>query len=132
MGTVKTYVSIQGDKSSRDGLALVDTGATITVVDVKVAEEVGCKHTGRRRSLVTASGHKLEGELVIFKKFKVEGEVLDYERALAVKIPIEVKNALESGEVANWIIIGLITLESAGYIPDTTTGKLRKTETLLL
>lgn len=69
---VKARISVEGDKSSRDCLALVDMGSTMTVVDVKVADEVGRKRTGRRRSFITASGHKLKDEVVIFNRFKVE------------------------------------------------------------
>jgi hypothetical protein len=52
----------------------------MTVIDRSLAEEVGVTYTGRRRSLVSATGHKLEGELAIVRELVVEDEVLDTRR----------------------------------------------------
>jgi predicted aspartyl protease len=109
----------------------VDTGAAMTVVDREVADAVGVMHTGRRRMLISATGHRLEGEVAIVKELNVEGEALDYEKVLAVKLDEEAKKALRKLDVDDSIIIGITTIELAVFIPDITIGKLRKIETFL-
>jgi predicted aspartyl protease len=104
----------------------------MTVVDREVAEEVGVLRTGRRRALISAGGHKLEGEGVAFRELSVEGEVLDYEKALEVELSGEVKEVLRGLGVDEHVIVGLATVELAGFIPDTAAGKLRKVEAFLL
>jgi predicted aspartyl protease len=104
----------------------------MTVVDREVAEEVGVLRTGRRRALISASGHKLEGEVVVFRELSVEGEVLDYEKALEVELSGEVKEVLRGLGVDEHVIVGLATVELSGFIPDTAAGKLRKVEAFLL
>jgi len=59
---------------------LVGTGVAMTVIDRSLAENVGVMCTGRRRSLVSATGHKLEGEVAIVRELVVEDEVLDTRR----------------------------------------------------
>lgn len=43
----------------------------------------------------------------------------------------EVKEALRKLDISDPIILGLTTVELAGFLPDTLTGRLRKVETLL-
>jgi predicted aspartyl protease len=131
LGVVRAKVAVKGLKGSREGTALVDTGAAMTVVDREVADAVGVMYTGRRRMLISATGHRLEGEVAIVKELNVEGEVLDYEKVLAVKLGEEVKKTLRKLDVDDSIIVGITTIELAGFIPDTTTGRLRKIETFL-
>lgn len=131
MGIVKAKVVVKGSKSSIECIALVNTGAAMTVIDREVADAIGVMYTGRRRSLVSATGHKLEGEIVIIKELNIEGEVLDYEKALAVEFNDEVKKVLKKLDVDESIIIGVTTVELAGFIPDTTTGKLKRVEAFL-
>jgi predicted aspartyl protease len=122
---------LRGSKGSREGAALVDTGAAMTVVDRDVADAVGVMYTGKRRTLMSATGHRLEGEVAIVRELSIEEEVLDYEKVLAVRLSEEVKKALRKLDVDDSIIIGITTIELAGFIPDTNTGKLRKIETFL-
>lgn len=131
MGTVRARVVVTGSKGSREGTALVDTGAVMTVVDRDVADAVGVVYTGRRRALISATGHRLEGEVAVVRELIVEGEVLDYEKVLAVRLNEEVKKALRSLDVDDSIIVGVTTIELAGFIPDTATGRLRKIEAFL-
>jgi hypothetical protein len=79
--------------------------------------------------LMSATGHRLEGEVAIVRELNIEGEVLDYEKVLAVKLGEEVKKTLRKLDVDDSIIVGITTIELAGFIPDTTTGRLRKIET---
>ena len=131
MGTVRARVVLRGSKGSREGTALVDTGAAMTVVDKDIADAVGVVYTGRRRTLISATGHRLEGEVAVVRELIVEGEVLDYEKVLAVRLNEEVKKALRNLDVDDSIIIGITTIELAGLVPDTATGRLRKIEAFL-
>jgi len=131
LGTVRARVVVTGSKGSREGTALVDTGAVMTVVDRDVADAVGVVCTGRRRALISATGHRLEGEVAVVRELIVEGEVLDYEKVLAVRLDEEVKKVLRSLDVDDSIIVGVTTIELAGFIPDTATGRLRKIEAFL-
>jgi uncharacterized membrane protein len=107
----------------------VDAGAAMTAVDGEVADAVGVTYTGRRRMLISTAGHRLEGEVAIVRELNIEEEVLDYEKVLAVKLTEEVKKALRKLDVDDSIIVGITTIELAGFIPDTSAGKLRKIET---
>jgi predicted aspartyl protease len=131
MGTVRARVVLRGSKGSREGTALVDTGAAMTVVDKDIADAVGVVYTGRGRTLISATGHRLEGEVAVVRELIVEGEVLDYEKVLAVRLNEEVKKALRNLDVDDSIIIGITTIELAGLIPDTATSRLRKIEAFL-
>lgn len=131
MGVVKAKVVLKGSKGSKECVALADTGAAMTVLDRKSAETIGVIYTGRKRSLTSATGHKLEGEVAILKELIVEDEVLDYEKLLAVSLGEEVKEILRKLDVDDSMILGLTTVELAGFIPDTSTGKLKKVGTFL-
>jgi predicted aspartyl protease len=61
LGIVRAKVLLRGSKGSREGTALVDAGAAMTVVDGEVADAVGVMYTGRRRMLMSATGHRLGG-----------------------------------------------------------------------
>jgi predicted aspartyl protease len=76
MDIFRTRVSFKGMRGSKDCIALVDTGAAMSVIDRSLAGNVGVTYTGRR-SLVSATGHKLEGEVAIVRELVVEDEVLD-------------------------------------------------------
>jgi predicted aspartyl protease len=131
MGIVRTRVSLKGMRGSKDCIALVGTGAAMTVIDRSLAENVGVTYTGRRRSLVSATGHKLEGELAIVRELIVEDEVLDYEKVMVVELSGGLRKVLREMGVDDSVIIGLTTVELAGLMPDTATGRLKKAETFL-
>jgi hypothetical protein len=131
MGIVRTRVSLKGMRGSKDCIALVGTEAAMTVIDRSLAENVGVTYTGRRRSLVSATGHKLEGEVAIVRELVVEDEVLDYEKVMVVELSGDVRKVLREIGVDDSVIIGLTTVELAGLMPDTATGRLKKVETFL-
>jgi len=113
-------------------MAVVDTGASVTVVDKDVADMVGVTYVKRTLILTAASGHKMEGELAVINKLIVEGEELPYAHLLILKIPDEVKETLRLRQLNDWAIIGLTTLELLNLMPDTTTGELKKAESFML
>jgi predicted aspartyl protease len=131
MSIVRTRVSLKGMRGTKDCIALVGTGAAMTVIDRSLAENVGVTYTGRRRSLVSATGHKLEGEVAIVRELVVEDEVLDYEKVMVVELSGDVRKVLREMGVDDSVIIGLTTVELAGLMPDTATGRLKKVETFL-
>ena len=128
---VKGHVLLRGDVGSEECEALVDTGASMTVIDRGMAEKLGATYMRRKRSLVSATGHKLQGEVGIIRELMVEGETLDYEKVLVVEFGDEVKTALRKLDVCDSLILGVTTVELANFIPDTSTGKLRKVEAFL-
>jgi predicted aspartyl protease len=95
--------------------ALVDTGATFTIVPWWVHERLGFKVVGRR-SARTAKGYAEFDES--FALVEVEGR-----RAV---VPILISRELKD------VLMGVITLEALGLEVDPTTGKLKETEILLL
>lgn len=128
---VKAKTMLRGFKGSKECVVLVDTGAIMTVVDKGLAEAVGVEYTGRRRSLTSATGHRLEGEIAVVRELTVEDETLDYEKVLVVGLDGKVKEALKRLNVNDSAILGVTTLELANFMPDTATGKLRKIEAFL-
>lgn len=82
------------------------------------------------QSLTSATGHKLEGEIAVVRELTMEDKILDYEKVLVTKLSGEVKEALRKLNVSESIILGITTIELAGLIPDTNTGRLRKIESL--
>jgi len=129
---VKARLRVEGSRGYSEGIALVDTGASVTIIDRDVADKVDVTYVKRTLTLTTASGHKMDGELAVINKLIIEGEELPYAHLLILKIPREVKEMLKSKELGDWGIIGLTTLELLNLTPDTTTGKLKKTESFML
>ena len=95
--------------------ALVDTGATLTVVPRRIAEELQLPVIGRRR-VVTAKGAAELDECV--------GVVEVMGRKAYVHM-------LVSDDV-DIVLIGATTLETLGLEVDITTGKLKEATTYLL
>jgi len=95
--------------------ALVDTGATLTVVPRRIAEELQLPVIGRRR-VATAKGTTELDECV--------GVVEVMGRKAYVHM-------LVSNDV-DIVLIGATTLETLGLEVDTTTGKLKEATTYLL
>ena len=48
-------------------------------------------HTGRTRSLVSATGHTLVSEVAIVRELVVEDEVLEYEKVIVVELSGDVR-----------------------------------------
>ena len=63
--------------------------------------------------------------------FEVEGEVLKYEIVAVAEIPENVKRVLSQSGLDENVVVGLLTIERANMVPDTTTGTLRRVESFL-
>jgi predicted aspartyl protease len=109
---VRAKVMLRGFKGCKELTTLVDTGASMTVIDSSLADEVGVEFTGKERALVTASRHKLVGRVAIVKELIIEGESLDYERVLVLSFSEDLKKLLKELDVDQTIILGVTTLES--------------------
>jgi len=125
---VKAKFRLEGLKKHIEDTALVDAGASVTIIDKHVADMIGVTCTRRLLALTTASGHKMKGELAIVRRLVIDGEELPYGHLLILEIPEEVKEMLKSKQLCDWGIIGLTTLELLNLMPDTATGKLKKSE----
>jgi|BEDMetMinimDraft_1075159.scaffolds.fasta_scaffold01499_5 Predicted aspartyl protease len=95
--------------------ALVDTGATFTVIPLWVHEKLNLKIIGKRK-VETAKGETELDES--FALVEMEGK----HAATPVLISRELKD----------VLIGVLTLEALGLTIDPTTGKLKETRILLL
>jgi predicted aspartyl protease len=63
---VKAKVVLRGSRASRELVALVDTGASMTVIDHSLADELGVEFTGKEIMQITASVRSLlEGSLLL-------------------------------------------------------------------
>jgi len=94
--------------------ALVDTGATLTVVPRRLAEELGLRATGKA-TVATASGVVELEKTRIWVELEGKGEVVP---------------ALVS-DVSYLVLIGATTLEVLGLQVDPISGKLKKRTILL-
>ena len=119
---------MRGPKGLEECVALVDAGAMMTVVDEGLTESIGATYT-ERRSLTSATGHKLEGEVGVAREMTVEDEASGYEKVLVVKLGGEVLRKLNVSEP---IILGITTIELAGFTPDASTGRLRRVEAFII
>jgi len=129
---VKAKVVIRGSKGSAELTALVDAGSSMTVVDRGLAEAIGVEYTDRERVIVTASGQEIVSKVAIVKELIVEDEPLKFERVLVMDFSENVKEGLKNLGVSDSMVLGMTTLEPAGFMPDTTTDKLRRVKLLLI
>ena len=94
--------------------ALVDTGATFTVVPRALAQELGLPLTGQRR-VRTATGEVVLDRARAFVQINGQGEIN----------PVLISDSVDR------VLIGVITLETLSLTVDPTTGELSQAETLL-
>lgn len=94
--------------------ALVDTGATLTVLPRRLAEELGLRPTGKT-AVATAGGIVELEKTRIWVELEGRGEVVP---------------ALVS-DVVDKVLIGVTTLEVLGLQVDPTSGKLKEWTLLL-
>lgn len=95
--------------------ALVDTGATLTIIPRKIADKLNLKPYGERK-VKTACKEQILKET--FAKITINDKV--------TVSPILISNKIDQ------ILIGVITLEALGLKVDPTTSELKETEILLL
>jgi predicted aspartyl protease len=132
MVLVKARVRLLGTKATYSAnTVLADSGARMSLVDRLLAERVGVQYTGREINFVSVSGHAVKASEAIVSELEVEGEVLRYEAVAVAEMPNVVKETLKKNGLDENIIVGVLTLERANMVPDTTTGKLEKVESFI-
>jgi len=132
MVLVKARVRLLGTKATYSAnTVLADNGARMSLVDRLLAERVGVQYTGREINFVSVSGHAVKASEAIVSELEVEGEVLRYEAVAVAEMPNVVKETLKKNGLDENIIVGVLTLERANMVPDTTTGKLEKVESFI-
>lgn len=132
MVLVKAKVRLLSEKGTYSSTVLADTGARMSLVDRLLAERIGVEYTGRDINFVSISGHTVKASEAVVSELEVEGELLKYEAIAVADIPKNVKEKLRDAGLDENIIIGVLTLERANMIPDTTTGTLKKVESFIL
>ncbi len=110
MGHVFVKARFVGDRGDKIADALIDTGATYTVIPRRLAEEIGAPRTGIYAEVKTANG---------VVKLELTHVVLEMEGTRALEAVL-VSDSLEIP------LIGVRTLEGLGFRVDPTTGKLEK------
>jgi len=132
MGLAKARFKIVGEKASLRDVAVVDTGSLMSIVDEEIASTLGLKPTGRTLRLTTLSGEEVLCEEMLSMSFEIEDERLAYERVAVCKLSEKVKERLKAMRVSPHVIIGVMTLEAAGFVVNPLTGKIEKVGWLAL
>ena len=131
MALVIARAHLQGYKRSYSSTALVDTSVRMTLIDRLLAEEMGVGCTGRILSFISISGQPVKASEAVVSMLEIEGEILRYEIVAVADISESVKKVLAQNGFDENIIIGLLTIERANMMPDTTSGVLRKVESFI-
>ena len=129
---VKADVSFVGPKGSVSGTALVDAGASITLLDEEVADKIGARLVGRRTRLVVTDGHEVSGELAIVDRLVIDGEELPGAHVVVLRLPSKIKERLKAHGLSDWCIVGLSALEILGLAANVAEGRVEKVGSLLL
>ena len=132
MAIVKAKVKLRGTKREYRAEAFADSGARMSLLDKSLAENIGVEYTERTIDFVSISGHVIKGQEAVTPELRIEDEVLKYEVVAIAEIPKTVKETIVKSGLDENLVIGLLTLERANLVPDTTTGILRKVESFIL
>jgi Predicted aspartyl protease len=111
---VRARVGDESGSRSAEVEALVDTGATLTVVPRRLAEELGLKVTGRMQ-VETAAGR------IVLERTRIRLELEGREELLPALI----------SDVIDKVLIGVTALEVLGLQVDPLTGRLKEWTALL-
>src|SRR5437667_12273715 len=113
---VRATIANPGDSSRAEEVdAMVDTGASFTVVPRSIANDLGLPITGRRRVRTAAGQISIDrGRALV----QIDGE--------SEINPVYISDTLEK------VLIGVIGLESLSLTVDATTGRLKEAESHLL
>ena len=133
MVLVRARIKLVGKRAVYSANAvLVDTGVRMSVVDTSIAERIGVEYTGRRLRFLAISGHTIEASEAIVQELEIDGEALKYEAIAVAEIPPVVKDMLKRNGLDENVVIGVLTLERANMVPNTTTERLERVESFIL
>ncbi len=125
LGLIISDVVGIGFSKQRKFRALFDTGALMTMIDKKIAEELKVDYTGRTIRVTVLDGHEIVAREAIIRKLIIMGEELNYERVLIFEFPHRLVEKLRAMNCDN-IVIGVLSIEAAGFILDPQKKELRK------
>jgi clan AA aspartic protease len=111
---VRARVGDESGSKSAEVEALVDTGATLTVIPRRLAEELGLRVTGRTE-VETAAGR------IMLERTRVRLELEGREELVPALI----------SDVIDKVLIGVTALEVLGLQVDPLTGRLKEWTALL-
>jgi clan AA aspartic protease len=111
---VRARVGDESGSKSAEVEALVDTGATLTVIPRRLAEELGLRVTGRTQ-VETAAGR------IMLERTRVRLELEGREELVPALI----------SDVIDKVLIGVTALEVLGLQVDPLTGRLKEWTVLL-
>jgi clan AA aspartic protease len=111
---VRARVGDESGSKSAEVEALVDTGATLTVIPRRLAEELGLRVTGRTQ-VETAAGK------IMLERTRVRLELEGREELVPALI----------SDVIDKVLIGVTALEVLGLQVDPLTGRLKEWTALL-
>ena len=129
---VRARVRLRGARAVHEAVALVDTGARMSILSEQLAQEVGVEFTGRELGFVSISGHRLRAREALVRELELEGVLLRYAVVAVAELPEPVRAVLREAGLDEDMVIGLLTLERANLVPDPTTGALRRVEAFIL
>ena len=120
-------VKLRGKAGEVERFALVDTGATFSIMGRELAEDLGVTYVPeeRRRVSLQALCCGVEGELALLEEMLIEGVYAGVGPVVIVELSSEVKRALGSAGLAEDFIIGLSDLMRTGYVVDLRERRLR-------
>lgn len=111
---VEVEISDLEKKKTTEVKALVDTGASLTVLPKKLADELGIAATSEEKVTTGAGEIKVKGANIWIK-------IRDREKTNPVWI----------SDIIDRVLIGVVTLESLGFAVDPATGTLKERPLLL-
>ena len=132
MGFTRAKFRVSGDRDCIEGIAIVDTGSLLSIIDENIAEKLGLKPTKRTIKLTTLSGEEVMCSEMLTSAFEIESEKLVSERVAVCKLSNNVREKLRVMGVYEGVIIGVVTLETAGFAVNPLTGKIEKVGWLAL
>ncbi|RLE56661.1 MAG: hypothetical protein DRJ40_05070 [Thermoprotei archaeon] len=121
---IKARVVIKGSRRVTEGNVLVDTGATYSIIDEELANEIGVKLLERpERILLRGICCQIEGRLCVIDTLIIEDITVGPSVAVLTRLSTEVKEILKSYEVLNTFILGLRDI--VGFTIDVKSGRLK-------
>ncbi len=121
---VRARVVIKGNRGIAEGTVLVDTGATYSIIDEELANEIGVKLLEKpEKVMLRGICCQVEGRLCVIDTLTVEDVTVGPSVAILTELSTEVKEVLRRYEVLNTFILGLRDI--IGFTIDVKSGKLK-------
>ena len=116
-------VRVQGTQNSIEIVALVDTGASLSIIDESLANYIGVEFPKKEKAYVKGICCEVEGLLGTIKILEVEGRYVGSSIVIVTRLSDEVKKTLRKLGASDSFILGLKNL--IGFTIDETQRKLK-------